>query len=65
MLYQKENLMIDPEDLRKPEAINRIIQATGVDTNKISDGKHTFEELYAWIDNLYLLLKAYGVQNDL
>jgi len=44
--------MIDPADLRDPEAINRLIQATGVDTNKISDGKNTFGELYERIADL-------------
>ena len=38
------------------ESINNVIVSSGVDTNKISDGYHTFDELYKHRIYLYLAL---------
>jgi hypothetical protein len=35
-----------PEDMIQPETINQLIRESKVDTNKVSDGYHTFGELY-------------------
>jgi hypothetical protein len=40
----------------EPEYINRLIKEKGVDTNLISDGYHTFGELYEHRITLYIAL---------
>jgi hypothetical protein len=42
--------------MTKEEAINTLIQDKGVDTNKISDGYHTFGELYEHRMELFVAL---------
>jgi hypothetical protein len=42
--------------LDKPEAINHLIQNSGVETNLISDGYHTFGELYEHRTTNFLVL---------
>ena len=44
------------KSMTKEEEINANIQVGGVDTNKISDGYHTFEELYEHRIVLYIAL---------
>lgn len=45
--------------MTKEEAINTLIKSEGVDTNKISDGYHTFEELYEHRIVLFICLCVY------
>ena len=49
--------MITPFNMEiKPEDINQLISSNKVDTNKISDGYHTFEELYEHRIRLFIKL---------
>lgn len=46
------------------EEINSIIKISGVDTNLISDGYHTFGELYEHRIELFMALCRYVADND-
>ncbi len=48
MSFEDSNKVID--------SLNTIIKTTGVDTNKISDGYHTFGELYEHRVSIYMAL---------
>jgi hypothetical protein len=47
----------------KEEALNTLIQSEGIDTNKISDGFHTFEDLYKHRTMLFMCLCKMAVEN--
>jgi hypothetical protein len=51
MSFEDSNKVID--------SLNTIIKTTGVDTNKISDGYHTFSELYEHRIILFIVLLRY------
>ncbi len=55
-LTERKVYLIDERLPNKEEAVNEIIKATKLDTNKISDGYHTFEELYDSRIELYIAL---------
>ena len=44
------------DSLRVIEGVNNVIKNSGIDTNKVSDGYHTFGELYEHRIVLYLAL---------
>lgn len=46
-------------EIMQPSEINQLIKDTNVDTNEISDGYHTFGELYDHRNLLYILLSKY------
>ncbi len=52
-------------DLKRIEDINTLIAYSGVDTNKISDGYHTFGELYDHRSALFIALCHAGVIRDI
>lgn len=53
------------DDGYKADIINKMIQTTNVDTNTVSDGYHTFGELYEHRTILYLaLISCAKTDND-
>ena len=44
------------------EAINTLIQMEGIDTNKISDGYHTFDDLYKHRVMLYMCVCRLAIE---
>lgn len=57
-LYQEKGL-----NLLNEEEVNYIIKQNGLDTNKISDGYHTFQQLYDHRIELYIALCAWVMNN--
>lgn len=49
-------VMTNNEAISTVESLNMIIKSTGIDTNKVSDGYHTFEELYEHRIILFIIL---------
>jgi hypothetical protein len=49
----------------KEEALNTLIQSEGIDTNKISDGFHTFEDLYKHRTMLFMCLCKMAVDSSI
>ena len=45
------------------EALNTLIQMEGIDTNKISDGYHTFDDLYKHRTMLFMVVCRLAVEN--
>lgn len=49
-------VMSHDDSLKVIEGVNNVIKNSGINTNKISDGYHSFEELYSHRFALYMAL---------
>lgn len=59
--------MSHEDSLRVIEGVNNVIKNSGIDTNKVSDGFHTFGELYDHRISLFIALCSvipYGKYTD-